>query len=175
MGANEVWNENLDKVAQYLTDSNTLPALQEAILTNLACWRQSQLPRVSFDGSSVTAAAQSQSSIGWKNMLEGLLSSKWRQLQQRHYNSRRSQKSSKRWAQGLFLKLHHLAWNQWKHRNDIKHRHVRPRHHTANLALNSNICLFYGNGGRDLPPSLRRHLHFALTHLLSKPYTYKRH
>jgi len=154
MGANEVWNENLDKVAQCLTDSDTLLALQEAILTNLACWRQSQLPRVSFDDSSVTAAAQSQSSIGWKNMIEGLLSSEWRQLQQRHYNSRRSRKSSKRWAWGLFLKLHHLAWNQWKHRNDIKHRHVRPRHHTANLALNSNICLFYRNGGQDLPPSL---------------------
>jgi len=39
MGANEVWNENLDKLAQYLTDSDTLPVLQEAILTNLACWR----------------------------------------------------------------------------------------------------------------------------------------
>ena len=66
-----MWNENLDKVAQHLTDSDTLPALQEAILTNLACWRRSQLPRVSFDNSSVTAAAQAQSSIGWKNMLEG--------------------------------------------------------------------------------------------------------
>ena len=82
MGANEGWNENLDKVAQYLTDSDTLPALQEAILANLACWRRSQLPLVLFDDSSVTAAAQSQSSIGWKNILEGLLSSKWRQLQQ---------------------------------------------------------------------------------------------
>jgi len=64
MGANKVWNENLDKVAQCLANSDTLPALQEAILANLACWPWSQLPLVSFDDPSVTAAAQSQSSIG---------------------------------------------------------------------------------------------------------------
>jgi len=115
MGANEVWNGNLAKLAQCITDSDTLPALQEDILANLAGWHQSSLPLVSFDDPSVTAATQAQSSIGWKNMLEGFLSSQWWQLQQHHYNFCRSRKSSKCWARGLFLKLHHLAWNQWKH------------------------------------------------------------
>jgi len=36
MGTNEVWNGNSAKLAHYLTDSDTLPALQEAILANLA-------------------------------------------------------------------------------------------------------------------------------------------
>jgi len=44
---------------------------------------------------------------------------------------------------GLFLKLHHLVRNQWKHWNDIKHRRARPWHHTANLALNNSIGNFY--------------------------------
>jgi hypothetical protein len=75
----------------------------------------------------------------------------------------------------LLVKLHHLAWNQWDHRNQIKHRVLRPRHYAENRALNHNICVLYRSGDRILPPASRHHFRHALTRLLTKPYGYKRH
>jgi hypothetical protein len=108
-------------------------------------------------------------------MLEGFLSSQWQQAQQKHYTSRRSRRSSRRWAKGLFLKLHHLAWHQWDHRNSIKHRVARPRDYAELRRLNYQICLLYQNEGRDLPPALRYHFSDALINLLIKPTHYKKH
>jgi hypothetical protein len=173
--ASKMWQSNFEKLEQYLTDSDTFPPMQEAILTNLSLWRQSQLPNAYSDDPAVSQAVQSQSQIGWKNLLEGLPSAKWRQLQRRHYDSKRSRKSSRKWTRGFLLKLHHLAWNQWDHRNQIKHRVLRPRYYAENRALNNSICLLYRTRGRDLPPSSRHHFNHALTCLLTKPYSCKRH
>ena len=175
MGANDTWNKSMSKVTQYLVDAGTHPELQEAILENLSRWRRSQLPQAEFFDSNISEAVQSQTSIGWKNLLEGLFSSKWRQLQQRHYNSQRRRRSSKQWAKGLFLQLHNLAWNQWDHRNNIKHRILRPRHQSEIRALNNAICLLYRTAGRDLPPDYRDHYRFPLVPLLKKSYRYKKH
>ena len=174
-GANEVWSESMAKLTTYLVESRTHPDLQRALLENLTRWRRGLSPCDDFQESEVKQTAQSQSLIGWKNLLEGLLSKQWRQVQQRHYNSLRCRKSAKRWIKGLFVRLHNLAWNQWDHRNDIKHRVRRTRQERMNHKLNQEICKLYQSGSQDLPPAERQHFRWSIVSLLQKPNGYKRH
>jgi len=148
-GANEVWSESMAKLTTYLVASRTHPDLQRALLKNLSRWRRGLLPCDDFQEAEVKQATQSQSLIGWKNLLEGLLSKQWHQVQQRHYNSLRGRKSAKRWIKGLFVRLHNLAWNQWDPHNDIKHRVHCTRQERMNHKLNQAICKLYQSGSQD--------------------------
>ena len=174
-GANDVWNESMDKLTTYLVESLTHHELQASLVDNLNRWRRGLLPCEDFFDDEVTLSTQSQSQIGWKNLLEGLLSKQWRQLQQRQYNTLWKRKSSKKWIKGLFVQLHHLAWNQWKHRNDIKHRVKRSRQERMNHKLNQEICKLYQRGAQDLHPTERQHFRWSLISLLQKPNGMKRH
>jgi len=150
-GANEVWSESMAKLTTYLVESRTHPDLQRALLENLSRWRHSLLPCDDFQEVDVKQATQSQSLTGWKNLLEGLLSKQWRQVQQRHYNSLWCKKSAKRWIKGMFVHLHTLAWNQWDHRNDIKHCVRRTGQERMNHKLNQEICKLYQSGPQISP------------------------
>ena len=172
-GANDVWNESISTLTEYLRKSDTHPGLQEALLTSLHRWRHGAFTFANFAESAVNDVISSQSSIGWKNLLEGLLSKSWRQLQQRHYLREGSRKSSKRWARGLFVQLHHLAWKQWKHRNDVKHESDRSRYLRMERRLDLEIQRFYAQGRSDLPPRERYHFRLALPTLLNKPLSFK--
>jgi len=86
-GANDVWSESMAKLTNYMVESRTHPDLQRALLENLSRWHRGLLPCDDFEEAEVKQASQSQSLIGWKNLLEGLLSKQWRQVQQGHCNS----------------------------------------------------------------------------------------
>ena len=174
-GANDVWNESMAKLTEYLVESKTHPDIQHALVNNLHRWRRGLTPCDDFQDAQITESTKAQSLIGWKNLLEGLLCKQWRQLQQRHYNSSRTRKSSKKWIKGLFTRLHNLAWNQWKHRNDIKHRVRRSRQERMNHKMNQEICRLYQQGSQDLHPSERQHFRWSIVTLLQKPNGTKRH
>jgi hypothetical protein len=143
------------------------------LLTSLHRWRHNAFTFANFQDEDVNQVIASQSSIGWKNLLEGLLSKSWRQLQQRYYNQEGLRKSSKRWAKGLFVQLHHLAWNQWEHRNHVKHKTDRRRYLRMEKRLDTEIMRFYSQGCSDLPPRERYHFRLAMPALLDKPLSFK--
>ena len=172
-GANDVWNESITKLTAYLQKTYTHPGLQESLLTSLHRWRHNSFTFANFAEEKVNRAVTSQSSIGWKNLLEGLLSASWRQLQQRYYHREGCRKSSKRWAKGLFVQLHHLAWNQWDHRNKIKHDFDRARYLRMERRLDLQIQRFYAQSRSELPPRERYHFRLAIPALLNKPLSYK--
>jgi hypothetical protein len=174
-GANEVWNESMDKLTTYLSEAYTHPDLLSALVDNLNRWRRGLTSCHDFCDPEVQQTTQSQALIGWKNLLEGLLSKQWRQVQQRHYNTLQRKRSSKKWIKGLFVRLHHLAWNQWQHRNDIKFRVKRSRQERMNHKLNQEICKLYQKGSQDLHPAKRQHFRWSLISLLQKPNGMKRH
>jgi len=133
------------------------------------------IPYDGFKEGEVKHVAQSQSIIGWKNLLEGLLSTQWCQVQQRHYTAFRCKKSAKRWIKGLFICLHNLTSNQSNHQNDIKHRICRTHQERMNYKLNQEICKLYLSGSQDLPHTERQHFRWSIVFLLQKLNGCKRH
>jgi len=172
-GANEVWNESIAKLTAYLQKTHTHPGIQESLLTNLHRWRHGAFTLSNFQENEVNSATTSQSSIGWKNLMEGLPSTSWRHLQQCYYHRHNSRRSSKRWAKGLFVHLHHLAWNQWEHRNKIKHDSDQARYLRMERRLNHQIERFCAQTHSDLPPRERLHFHLALPTIPNKPLSFK--
>ena len=77
--------------------------------------------------------------------------------------------------QGLFVRLHNLAWNQWDHRNDVKHRVRRTRQERMNHKLNQEIYKLYQRGSQDIPPAERHHFRCSIINLIQKPNGFKRH
>jgi hypothetical protein len=174
-GATEVWKEGMSSLADYLTDSNTHPGILQAVLDNLQAWRCGCTSRSETDNPDIASAVASQNTIGWKNMLKGLLSKQWQQLQQRHYNRDRRKKSARKWAQGLHSHLHKIAWALWDHRNEVKHKTKRRRQERMNHKMNQEICRLYRQGASSLAPSERHHFRSSIMSLLQKPNGHKRH
>ena len=115
-----------------------------------------------------------QQAIGWKNLLEGLPTKLWQTTQHRYYNTNRIRRSSRRWLKALLRGLHHLAWNLWQHRNDVKHRLAQPRLQKAIALLDKEITQRYLQGPSTLLPGDRYHLQVNLQNLLNKPVAYKK-
>jgi len=171
--ASNTWKEKLAKVRQYLSAQQTHPDLQEYILLGIQRWQQEQPLDISEAEDEVADAIRSQHAIGWKNLLEGFMHTKWRKLQHRYYNNHNIRRSSKKWASGLLRALHTLAWSQWDHRNHIKHRTKRPRQRTAELQLHEEIIREYTKGPHTLPEGDHHYFNQNLMSLIQKPKRYK--
>ena len=63
---------------------------------------------------------------------------------------------------------------QWKHRNDVKHKTVRPRHKECETLLHHQIMREYAEGPSTLLPGDKKMLKVNLIHLLRKPLSYKK-
>jgi hypothetical protein len=61
--------------------------------------------------------ARDQDVIGWRRFMEGMICTRMREIQRMHHISERTQVISKRWAQGLILKLLETTHGQWLYRN----------------------------------------------------------
>ena len=103
--ANEVWNANLDKLRQYLSRVDNHPELEDALITAVSQWRQGLAIELRQFSPSVQSALRQQHDIGWKNLLEGLAGSQWRQLQDQHFATSHIRASSRRWLRGTLVHL----------------------------------------------------------------------
>ena len=70
--------------------------------------------------------------------------------------------------------LHYLAWNQWNHRNDTKHRTNQPRYKRMMKLLHREIIREHAGGIADLLPADRHHTQHNVVRLLTKSETYKK-
>jgi hypothetical protein len=109
-----------------------------------------------------------QTRLGWKAMLEGLMVKDWANLQRAHYTDTGDRRSVKRWTQRMNKALHHLAHDMWEHRNNIKHRTVRPHDELANRHLNQQIASQWTLGPDGLPPGDHHHFNTPLANLLHR-------
>ena len=106
-------------------------------------------------------AIASQVSIGVQGLLEGLLSFRWRSLQQAYFDEIGSPRSVDLWASRLIQQLILLGHHMWKNRNAVFHSdrnsHYLPRHREVDLSITEQ----YRMGTAELPVSVR--------HLLREP------
>jgi hypothetical protein len=172
-GADAIWQDNIHKLTTFLVENLTHPELQDALLLRLHQWRHA-LPYSPVPDPEVQQVLQQQDRIGWKNFLEGLPATQWKQLQQRHYNGIESRRTGRRWMSLLLKKLNTVGRAMWKHRNDIKHFNLRPRHQEEERRLNEEISDEMNLGPTDLPPDDHHHFEHILLELLQKSLAYRK-
>jgi hypothetical protein len=172
-GACAVWNKSMLDLTSYLSKSHTMPAIQHAIITCLQRWRKGE--PLCLDGLDlgVQQTVINQNLIGWKNLLEGLPSKGWYNLQAGYYSEEGEDRSTTKWMTGLLLKLNNLGYNQWDHRNEVKHNTVQPRHKLMEAKLDWEITQLLLQGRGSLPAHHRHHFRHSLTTLLAKPLDYR--
>jgi hypothetical protein len=171
--ADEVWNKNLQKLAEYMSKSETDPKLQDALLSGVSCWRHNTPINPSQFAPKVCSLIRQQHAIGWKNLIEGLPSRLWKQGQQQYYDEHRIRKSSRRWIQGVLARLARLGRGQWIHRNDEKHSKQKPRHKRALQLLRKATMWLYSKRTRDLLQGDHGHMNVNLCDLLSRSTAYQ--
>ena len=172
-GAADVWRDSMDKVEQYLGNSNTDPRIQLALLQALNHWQQMLPQQWQEHDKDIVQALQAQQTIGWQDWLEGLPAMRWRTLQQYHYNLTDDDRTGKAWLTGLTKLLIQAGQKQWQHRNDYKHTKGQPRYKEMVRKLDEEIAVEYSRGPNTLLPGDRIKLDVNLLSLLQKSVPYK--
>lgn len=95
-GADKVFEASLLKVQTYLTDEDTRPELQEAIVYSIQQWRKGEGIQLKSFGKDIQEAIWQQHQIGWRQFLECLPARKWKMIQMRYYREEQRMKSSQK-------------------------------------------------------------------------------
>jgi len=120
-GAQEQWETTLQTLEDWLQTEQMEPSIKKEILDSLQRWNKAEPIGSTIDQSK---AAQEQEVVGWDLALEGCMSKKWREQQDRYWKAYKSCKSSKRWTMELLKKLMGIAWDMWQHRNKACHEEL---------------------------------------------------
>ena len=75
---------------------------------------------------------------------------------------------------GLLTQIHHLAWNQWQHRNDVKFRERQPDFIAARNLLHREIRQQLSLGEQHLLPGDRHLARWNQVTLLTRTMKYKK-
>ena len=75
-------------------------------------------------GKTYLQMAHEQDVIGWRQFMEGVISTRMREIQCQYHILEGTRTSPKRWAQGLILKLLEATHGQWLYRNVQIHNAV---------------------------------------------------
>jgi hypothetical protein len=109
--AQRQWDANITKVTQWLTKTQTLPEIQQAILSRIQSWRNQDerfiAPNYRWPGLNTLVLAQD--TIGWKNFLEGGVLQEWASKQQEYFDWLQRRNTGKRWITQLIKKLWEIS------------------------------------------------------------------
>ena len=127
--ATNLWNQELDKLKEWMLDKGGDPDLTNLIYSSLRSWRDST-PLPSFFTSDITLsqAILKQDAIGWKSFVDGFLVKEWRIIQHRFMKSKRDPRSSILWMIRLQKRIWEIPWLLWEHRNNILHGETNSDH-----------------------------------------------
>ena len=119
------------------------------------------------DDQSFTAIS-SQLDLGWYALLCGYLSKSLIQCQHSYYVSLNSKKHGSTWGHQLTMKLWHLTFSIWKHRNSALHESDAIDRLSGIQLLKNAITSEYTRGQEDLPMPYSPFFYFPLPTLLRK-------
>ena len=139
----------------------TNPGVIEVVIKCLHAWRRGRrLPP--YRGCDLLAHAyDAQRAIGWGYFLEGSLASAWVPVQAQHFLLLGYRRTAAVWARGLIRQLWRVAFRMWQHRNGWQQNEANPHNLRLSIALNSQICKAFAQGGSTVRPEHR--------HLFSQP------
>jgi hypothetical protein len=94
-------------------------------------------------------AFKSQHEIGWAQFHEGLISSKWAELQENFYKLKGDRRRGKTWATELITQIWNINFKVWSHRNNTLHhsKEISDTLHGKEILLEAVTYEF--NRGKD--------------------------
>jgi hypothetical protein len=96
-------------------------AVTDAIIDRLLAWQRDEPPPpLQSRLLGLAAAIADQDDIGWNSAFEGRWSTKWIDIQDRHFKNNHLRRSGLRWLTAVIRKLWTTAWDIWVHRNGIQ-------------------------------------------------------
>ena len=157
-GANETFAEGMERLDLHMTEQQTCPQLQQAILDGINSWRDdTPRPRPNNIPYQLRWALQDQDRIGWYNFQLGRVAIRMTEYQNDYYRKQDSKKTGLRWTVALIHKLMATAWDMWEHRNAILHGTTNDYHTKRETAkADRTITKEFLKGKKDI---LRRHKH----------------
>jgi hypothetical protein len=168
--AKTVWELSIQALSQWMLDNKTLPPLRTFIIQALRRWKQEQDPPSlpTYDTFGLHQAIITQTRIGWKNFLDGFISTEWRQVQDRYYAWLAIRRTGKRWVTALLVKLWDVSWTMWDDRNDALHTAITPRKAIEIQVINATIRTLYLDGAPLVLRRDRRLFNIPLDIILSR-------
>ena len=167
--ADTTWDASFKVVTDFLSSHDTYPALQTALLDCLTAWRKGQPIDIQAYPSDIRLAIAQQTKIGWLDLLEGLPAKQWMVLQRQYLVSTGKRSSPRKWLRGLMLKLHHLAWNQWNHRNKCNKKYLKPNDKQGRNLLHQAIARHMREGPSKVLVGDRQLFDHNLVSLFRRP------
>jgi hypothetical protein len=172
--ANEVFQKNINKLEEFLSNESTRPDLQDAIIQCIKKWRAREPIHLKDYQDDVQDVLLQQHSIGWLDMMECLPAKGWQILQRQYYNDQNIRKSSRKWIRGVLRQLHYLGHQQWKHRCDVKANITRPQETEHVEIMHDEIEQQFVSGSEDLLPGDKSILDYSILNLMQRSMAYKK-
>jgi hypothetical protein len=121
------------------------------IIRRLTEWRSAE-PRspIHTDLPGLQQAIEAQDRIGWL-AFEGCIAVEWVGVQEAHFIWLGRRNNGKRWATSLIVKLWEVAWDLWKHRNQIKYNIETAQDLARCDSIKSAVSSEYAFGRSGLP------------------------
>jgi hypothetical protein len=166
--AKHQWQQDVTALNSWLLEHHTSPAIRLAIVHNLRRWKRKLPPKTTSLSTALCSALDSQSAIGWNNLLMGQLSDRWEPLQHTYFLTLGRQSTGRSWAVSLIIQLWQLSWNQWDHRNGIDKNTLHPEKQSRLDILNESIRVEYETGPANLLNYDRHFSRHPLTTMLQK-------
>jgi exonuclease III len=172
--ADAVFQKNINKVQEFLTEEQTRPDVQDAIIQCVKRWRTQEPIKLADYQPDVQDVIRQQHTIGWLDMMECLPAKGWRQLQRRYYEENNLRKSSKKWIKGVLRQLFFLGHKQWKHRCEVKANITKPQEQEHVDLMHDEIERQFVQGSEELLPGDKSILDYSILNLLRRSLAYKK-
>ena len=172
--ATATWNKYHQLLRTWMISNSTAPEVETFLFEYLRLLRSPtrpipQVTTVPARSALLKAAIASQVTLGAQGLLEGLLSSHWRRVQQAYLDDIRSPRSVDLWASRLIQQLILLGHHMWRNRNAVFHSennsHYLPRHREVDLSITEQ----YRMGTADLPVLACLFLKEPIQKILQRP------
>jgi ribonuclease HI len=135
--ATALWKKEIKKLEVWMTTNGGHPEMISAVCSNLNHWRDPEA--IALRTPLTRDAVYEQSQIGWGKLLFGLMSKRWRQIQQQHFLNNNSQKSATLWMAKVQRRIWEIAWELWMHRNNMLHDDNKSVHYEEASAIRREI------------------------------------
>ena len=116
-----------DELDNWLDETDTDPLLADCIIDFVRGRGGRTMAEIQVDldlPSRFDKAVSSQDTIGWRRMLEGMISKEFAVLQKEYWDETGATNSLDKWAEGLIVRLLEITHGQWIYRNYVVHDRV---------------------------------------------------
>lgn len=113
--------DDTDKLALWLAEDHTHPELAYWIPKYILCRGRVRFADLGRMSPSMMQLAISQDIIGWREFMEGRISTHFHKIQEMHLTRVSSHMTAPQWASALISKILHITQSQWIFRNFMLH------------------------------------------------------